>query len=366
VPHIQEVPTGHGTVQVLVDPAGDRDGRPALWPSIGEYPCYDAVLYRTMSADDERNQRFRAALRALASGRRVLDIGTGQDLNWAVESVASGAKHVVAMEAMEESFHRAKERLASLGLGDAVTLRHGTSTELTIEPRADVCVAEIIGSLAGAEGAAAVFTDARRRHLTPEGVIVPHRCASRAAAVRLEALFDGDPVAFSADSVGYLEQIFAFNGGPFDVRLRVKHPAPGALASTSERVEILDFNGELRTDQERTVRLEITRPDRVDGVLTWLELWCLPGDQPLDALRTRTSWASIYFPLFDAPVEVRPGDVLELTFRVSLSDDGVHPDYDLTAALHTAAGVVPGGCRSPYRGSALRGNPVYAALFPEG
>lgn len=363
---IQEVTAGDASVRVLVDPAGDRDRRPALWPSIGEYPCYDAVLYRTMTADDERNRRFRAALRALASGRRVLDIGTGQDLNWAVESVASGAKHVVAMEAIEESYRHAGVRLASLGLSDAVTLLHGTSTDLTVEPRADLCVAEIIGSLAGAEGAAAVFADARRRLLTPEGVIVPDGCASRAAAVRFAALFDGNPVAFSADSVGYLEQIFAFNGSPFDVRLRVKHPAPGALASTSERVEILDFNGDLCTSQERTVRLEVTRRDRIDGVLTWLELWCLPGEEPLDALLTETSWASIYFPLFDTPVEVHPGDVLELTFRVTLSDDGVHPDYHLTATLHTAAGVVPGGCRSPYRGSALRGHPVYAGLFPAG
>ncbi|MFF9458103.1 hypothetical protein [Streptomyces flaveolus] len=59
IQHI-EIP-GH-TVSVRVDPGPEREGRPALWPSVGEYPVYDPILYTTMTTDDERNHRFRAAL----------------------------------------------------------------------------------------------------------------------------------------------------------------------------------------------------------------------------------------------------------------------------------------------------------------
>ena len=97
----------------------------------------------------------------MRAGPGVLDIGTGADLFWTRESLRCGASRVVAMEAMPESFHTASQVLTTLDDGDRVTLLHGVSTALSIEPRAELCVAEIIGSLPGAEGAAAVFSDCR-------------------------------------------------------------------------------------------------------------------------------------------------------------------------------------------------------------
>ncbi|MEU6451293.1 hypothetical protein [Streptomyces sp. NPDC046979] len=80
---IQHIKIPGRTVSVRVDPGPEREGRPALWPSVGEYPIYDPFLYTTMTTDDERNRRFRAPLARLAPDRRLLDIGTGQDLLWA-------------------------------------------------------------------------------------------------------------------------------------------------------------------------------------------------------------------------------------------------------------------------------------------
>ncbi|MDX2623792.1 class I SAM-dependent methyltransferase [[Kitasatospora] papulosa] len=362
---VQQIETHGRPLRVSVDPEPEQEGRPALWPSVGEYPIYDPFLYTTMTTDDERNQRFRTALSQLASDRRILDIGTGQDLLWARESVQAGARHAVAVEVIEDAFHKAAANLPALTPQDRITLLLGESTSLHFAPRADVCVAEIIGSLAGAEGAAAVLADARSRHLEPGGLVIPHRAVTLAAAVRLSDLLPKQPVAFAGTSLPYLQSIFDWHRGPFDVRLRVENPSADALLSEGAPVEVLDFNGDLRTEQRTATRLVISRPGSMDGVLTWLNLWCLPDEAPLDALHMKTNWATIYLPLFDSPVPVTPGDILELSFAASLSDDGVHPDYQLNAVLRTADDQQHhGSLESPHHGGAFRARAIYRALFP--
>ncbi|WP_405098070.1 hypothetical protein [Micromonospora sp. NBC_01412] len=354
------------TVRVLVDPYRNTAPEvPTLGPSAGEYPCYDAAAYAEMTDDQERNRRFRVALARLVAGRTVLDIGTGADLLWARESVRYGARQVFAMEAMQESFRRAGRWLAERDAAERISLLRGVSTELDISPRAQVCVAEIIGSLAGAEGAAAVLTDARRRHLTADAVVVPHRCVTLAAPVAFRRLFADAPAAFAADSLGYLKTIFEWHGAPFDVRLRISHPDRAALLGAGQVVEVLDLNGHLPLEQRRSVRLVIDRPGLVDGVLTWLRLWCLPDGEPLDALATACNWASVYFPLFDTEQPVEAGDLLDLTVTSTLCEDGIHPDYHLDAVLHTAnAGTRSASHSSPYRGGGFRQHSVHRHLFP--
>ncbi|WP_399096361.1 class I SAM-dependent methyltransferase [Streptomyces sp. BBFR2] len=350
---------------VLVDASPGTEVAPALMPTHGEYPIYDTALYDAMMADAERNWRFREALEKHARDRIVLDIGTGPELFWAREGLRSGARQVFAMEAMESSFRTASQTLAGLADGHRATLLHGESTALEIEPKAEVCVAEILGSLPGAEGAAAVFADAKRRLLTPDAVIVPDLCLTQAAAVNFTDLFAGRAPAFSDAALPQLQRLFEWNGGPFDVRLRVVNPARQAVISDSAPVERLEFNGDLQVEQDADVRLTMTRPGTVDGVLTWLVMRCLPDQEPLDAMRGKTNWASIYLPLFDNGIPVEAGDVMNLTFRTVLSEDGIHPEYDLTGELHTATGVHRARHFSPYRSNAAHRHPVYRSLFPE-
>jgi len=352
-------------IGVLVDSAPSPASAPTLMPTHGEYPIYDAALYDAMATDTERNWRFREALDRYAKDCVVLDIGTGADLFWTRESLQCGASRVFAMEVMQESFQAASQALAALRDGHRVTLLHGVSTALAIEPKAELCVAEIIGSLPSAEGAAAVLTDAKLRLLTPDAVIVPDLCLTRAAAVRFADLFGRREPAFSGVSIRYLQRIFDWNGGPFDVRLRIANPAREAIMSDSALVERLEFNGDLRVEQETDVRLTITRSGIVDGVLTWSVVRCLPDQEPLDALQDETNWAFIYLPLFDVGIPVEAGDVLNLTFRTELSEDGVHPDYHLSGELRTAHGVRRARHLSPYRSRTLHSHPIYQTLFPE-
>ena len=157
---------------VLEPPTGRQ---PAIFPSFGEYPVYDESIYQVLSGDAVRNGAFNEALRRVASGSRVLDIGTGSHLKWAREAIELGAKSAVGIESIKESFAAAQRTRHASGMTERLDLIHGLSTDISLTERAGICVAEIIGSLAGAEGAAVVIRDARQRLLSARSLVVDRK-----------------------------------------------------------------------------------------------------------------------------------------------------------------------------------------------
>lgn len=352
--------------KVAVYPRESSSDGPALLPSFGEYPIYDQALYSLMSSDSLRNSEFASALSKVVAGTRVLDIGTGAHLNWVREALRLGAQSAVAVESIRDSFAAARTVVSELGLADQVDILHGHSMQICLSKLAEVCVAEIVGSVAGAEGAAAVISDAKRRLLAPGSVIVPHRAATRVAAASLRDVLGEHPLAFSEPAVRYLRKIFEWNGAPFDVRLRVEHPYWNTLLSRSAEAEVLDFNGHLHLEQVRELQLPIERRGEIDGLLAWLQLWASEDTEPIDSLRCKTNWASVYFPAFDHPVGCLPGDLLNITFKATLAADKVHPCYSIDAALvRGGRAVAIGQHQSDYGGRRFRRGSIYRTLFPE-
>lgn len=363
-PTVQVFRCNKDVVPVVVMDSVPRLGAPELWPSVGEYPCYDDALYQVMSTDEIRNTHIRRALALHAPGKSVLDIGTGAHLLWAREALRLGARRAIAVEGMKESYLHAKALLQVDAAASSIQLEHGMSTEIELAQKADVVVAEVIGSLGGAEGAAAILADARRRHLAPGGVVIPHQCVTRAAAASLRQLVD-DSIAFSPDGFKYLQAVFAWHGSPFDVRLRIANPNRAGIVSNDEAVEVLEFNSAPKLADQKSARLIVERPGAIDGILLWMQLWCAADGPPLDALRMPTNWASIFMPLFEREIMAEPGDVLNLSFAWAVKDAQIYPDYDLRATLQTAKnGVHKGTWHSPHRGGAFRSHPIYRTLFP--
>jgi type I protein arginine methyltransferase len=361
---ITRVPTAYagGRVTVAVCDQTEVGAGASLWPAVGEYPLYDAFLYYMMTNDLVRNEAFGTALRAVAAGRTVLDIGTGQDLYWAREAVRAGAARVVALEAMAKSHAVAAKQLATVPEADRIELIHGSSYDVELPQRAQVCVAELIGSIASAEGMLAALADARTRLLARDCVVVPAACATMVGAMSLRSLLP-DGLAFSHLSVPYLRQIFDTCGRAFDVRLSVANPDPACVVSTTEAVETLRFDGTEQLDATTHVQLQIVRAGQVDGLLCWIRLEAGAGARVVDSLTDKTSWIPGYLPLFDEPVPVCAGDVVEVEFRRETSDDRVHPDYAVRAALTTAAGVVTGGSVSTHHGRDLGLTAIHRELL---
>jgi protein arginine N-methyltransferase 1 len=321
---------------------------------MGEYPAYDDHVYDAFDRRDARHRAYREAIRSVAAGTVVLDIGTGRDALWAVEAARSGARHVYAIEADGPAARQAARAVTAAGLGDRVTVIAGHSTEQALPVRAEVCVSEIVGNIASAEGAIAVLDDARRRLTAPGCAWIPFRMQTWAAAVDLTAAGD---LALATEALPYLDAVFAAAGGPFDLRLCLAGPAAEAVISSAAAVESEIFDGSPHaTAARRTATLRIATAARMTGLLLWARVAASArGGREIDALAGDTrGWAPVYVP-FAMPVA--RGQEISLGFARIPGDDGVHPDYEITVYDRPPR-------RLPHHGGPFRGTPFYAALFP--
>lgn len=332
-----------------------------LFPSAGEYPYYDDFAHGEMIKDEARMARYTAAVRRYSPGRMVLDIGTGQDALWALEAARAGASHVWAVEVIPRSAELARLAVARAGLADRVTVLEGLSTEIDLPSRVDFCVSEIIGTLGGSEGAGATLRDARARLVRPDGILAPHRSVTTAAAIDLD---QAGPLGFPNFALAYVREIFADVGRPFDLRVCLVGLQDAYLSDVAE-VEALDFNGALRPEGTDQVSVTFTRAGRFHGLALGMRLWVADDDEPIDSLTQQSNWLPVYAPLSGVGLPVRPGNHFTFDFRTTLSDDRLHPDYQLHGEL-VRDGAPPAALtwRSTHHHDGFRGSPFYQSLFP--
>ena len=168
-------------LEVAACPAAERPL--LLFPSIGEYLAYDDQAYDGFMVASQRNAAYRQALRVASPGRVVLDIGTGRDALWAITAARAGARQVYAVEAQATVTAQAERAVRRAGLASLVQVITGRSQDVELPRQAGVCVSEIIGNIASAEGALATLADARRRLCAPGCLMVPRRAQTLAAAI---------------------------------------------------------------------------------------------------------------------------------------------------------------------------------------
>jgi protein arginine N-methyltransferase 1 len=343
----------------IVAEAGDRSVE--LWPSVGEYPVYDAFVYHLMTHDEVRNAGYRAALASSAPGRVVVDVGTGQDLLWARAAAQAGARRVYAIESLADAAARGAALSRELGasLGCPIDVITGLSQHVALPEPADVCVIEMVGSIGSAEGIAAVAHDARRRFLTAGGLVIPARIVTQVCGVTLPDDLSDDP-GFTVAAADYVEQIWASTGAPFDVRLAIRGVEPSHVLTAAAPIEDLDLSrGTPTPAADAEVTLPVERPGRLDGLLLWTQVWTRTGVPPLETFPTTGSGLPVYVPLFLPGVRVAPGAVLTVAFGRRPGFDGFHPDYRFEAVLGDAAAAV----ELPYAANLLGQNDFYASLW---
>ena len=159
----------HAEAILVVEGEARRDAEIPLRGSFDSPGPHVAML-----DDRVRTAAFLAALDEVVGDEDVVvDIGTGTGI-LAARAARAGAARVYAVEATPIARH-ARAVFEANDVGDRVTLVEGWSTRVTLPERADVVVAEILGSEALEERALHVLLDARRRHLKPGGRLVPSR-----------------------------------------------------------------------------------------------------------------------------------------------------------------------------------------------
>jgi precorrin-6B methylase 2/acyl carrier protein len=332
-----------------------------LWPSHGEYPIYDELLYYAMSRDELRNRGYRAALNRLVKGKTAVDVGTGGEALLAKFCVEAGAARVYAIEVLEESYRKARTSIAEAGMQRQVTLIHGDALQVELPEAVDVCVSELIGTIGSSEGAATILRRARR-WLKNGGAMIPRRCTTLMAAVSLPEQIRRQPKLTPLGEY-YAEQVFAAMGERFDLRVCLKNFPRERMLSEVQVFEELDFNGNLVEEQRRRLRLKVESDGQMDGFLLWIRLDIEDGHE-LDSLLDECAWLPLYVPVFDEPLEVSAGDWIEIECETRLSDNGVNPDYNIDGRVCRSNGVeVAVKCELPHHGRGSKRREFYRKLY---
>ncbi|NJR75448.1 MAG: amino acid adenylation domain-containing protein [Scytonema sp. CRU_2_7] len=231
---------GKRHVNLLSEQENQQKDQIELWPSVGEYPVYDEFLYYAMTNDQRRNNSYKFAINQLVKDKVVVEIGTGKDAILSRFCVEAGAKKVYAIEIGEEAYRQAEANINNLGLSGTITLIHGDATQVNLPEFADVCVSEIMGTIAGSEGVTVILNDARR-FLKQDSVMIPFKGVTKIAPACLPDELLDNP-RFTELTAYYTEQVFEEVGYPFDLRLCIKKfPQSNIISNNVENFENLDF-----------------------------------------------------------------------------------------------------------------------------
>ena len=128
--------------------------------------------YGRMIADNVRMDPYAHALKkAVGPESVVLDIGTGAGIH-ALLACKFGARRVYAVE-NNDAIHLAQEMAQANHFADRIEFIQGLSTDITLPERADVIVSDLRGILPLFGQHIPSIVDARRRHLAPDGSMIP-------------------------------------------------------------------------------------------------------------------------------------------------------------------------------------------------
>jgi amino acid adenylation domain-containing protein len=340
---------------------GQKIGIPELWPACGEYGIFDEVLYYAMTNDQVRNNSYREAMRRLASGKTVVDIGAGADVVLSRLCIEAGAKKVYAIEMSEESYQKAKKEIEREGLEDRLILIHGESSSVELPEKVDVCVSELIGTIGSAEGVVPILNDARR-FLKDDGVMIPEKCVTKIAAVELPEEIRRNP-AFTEVPGHYVNKVFEKMGRVFDLRLCIRNFPKRSLISSMDLFEVLDFKETIEPAYQREICLKINRKAKLEGLLLWINLQTVEGEL-LDILEYDGCFSPAYMPVFSPGIEVADGDEIRASCGVSYRDKDSKPDYQVKGVVIRRSGDrIEFDYHSRLEEPARKGNDFYAKLL---
>jgi precorrin-6B methylase 2 len=293
-----------------------------LKPNTWDY-IYNEVEYRYMARDEVRNSAYRKAIHQLVKDKTVIEIGPGSMLVLTLMCVEAGAKKIYAIEIDEDAYQQAQKLVQSKGLTDKIELFQGSSLNVDVPEKGDVCISDVIGCIGGIEGAAVLQHDAQRL-LKPSGVMLPSRCLTWLSAV-VQPEFYQDALVDQAFSM-LTEEVYKVTGKsfPFPYYGITNFPASNLIAPP-QVFEDLDFNNpHLTTDFARTLTFEVQREVSFDGLLLWIELF-VDATTILNAWSRETGWETAYIPV--EPVTLKPTDKIQIAAQSKLASHSFRPDY---------------------------------------
>ncbi|KAF0242274.1 MAG: hypothetical protein FD180_4003 [Planctomycetota bacterium] len=269
-----------------------------------------------MFADDARMRAYEEALRRVVTPRStVLDIGAGTGM-FSFIACRLGAARVWGIEP-SEAIQVARDIAAANGFGDRIRFFHGESARVELPGRADVIVSDLRGALPLLPYNIPSIIDARRRFLTPGGVLIGKRDTLWAAPVEApghHARFIGpwESRPFGLDLGAGLKMVT--NSG---------HPGTSAAGpirplADSQCWGTIDYPAVETPDMKGEFEVAARVRGTAHGILLWFDAELADGITLSNAPgKPELVWGRNLLPL-SSPVEVEAGDVFCVTLEARL------------------------------------------------
>ncbi|XUU61735.1 50S ribosomal protein L11 methyltransferase [Erythrobacter sp. HA6-11] len=227
-----------------------------------------------MLRDVPRNKVYREGIQELASGRTVLDIGTGSGL-LAMMAARAGAKHVYACEANAILAAAAEKVIAANELADRITVLAKPSIEIDPEAdlggRADLIVSELIADDMYSEGLLPSLNDASRRLIKDDGIFLPGKTWVEVALVHYDSLraFNSDIEGFDLSACTQL----------LPRRIAVRADRAGLdVCSSSASLFAFDYQPRSIQSVVESETVEVTaRKGKANAIAQWVGFECGEG-----------------------------------------------------------------------------------------
>lgn len=286
-------------------------------------------LHTRMLNDQPRTRRFLDAIaQVVRPGDVVVDLGTGTGI-LAMAAARAGARKVYAIEAGPVG-PVARKLFAANGLADRIELVEGYSTQIDLPERADVLVTETFGNSPLSEEVLEIVVDARQRLLKPDARVVP-------GSVRVF----GTPVSvppgelnqylFTPDRLSCWRDWYDLDFTPLgsvDRNALLTHWLERdqvarwpSLAPAAPLVDI-DLTALSDAKVQGTADVPVHTRGTLSGIAVHFDLRLSESiAHSTDAWQSASDnhWTvPVYF--FVEPMDVRPGDVLQLTYSYDPAD----------------------------------------------
>jgi len=276
--------------------------------------------HRQLLADRKRVDALSRAIAAIvAPGHIVLDVASGTGI-LGLLACRAGASRVYCIE-QSGIIELARELARANGFADRMNFVKAPSSWAEISEPVDAIVCDQIGHFGFEAGIVEMIADVRSRFLKPGGRIMPAAITLHVAPIELPTLrnelnFWTTPVA--GLDVSPAATVAVNSGHPLSL-------SPDALLGPSAPVYVIDLETVVDEPIHFSGSLIVDRRGTLDGIGGWfvadlgagVRMTNAPGDPD------RIDRRNVVFPI-DPPVNVRPGDNIEVSMRIRPSDLLVH------------------------------------------
>jgi protein arginine N-methyltransferase 1 len=287
---------------------------------------YSLSAFGAMIADPDRFAAYSEAIaKAVRHGDVVLEIGCGPAV-FALLAARAGARRVFAADTAD-IVDFARKLAETNGLAERIEFFQCDSRKLTLPEKANVIVSDIRGALPFYDHAIPSIEDARKRLLTPGGVLIPQRDTVKAALIEAADFYSRltAPWQQSVPALDLSPSLPLILNDSYSSHFKREQ-----LLTDPQTFCVLDYAPGIADSATAELTFTAARGATAHGLCVWFETRLLadigystgPGAD-------KSVYSQTFFPLLE-PVVLRPGQQVQVKLRAELVGSDYVWQWDTT------------------------------------